>query len=111
MARRAELRPVGVAIATFRLLADAVSAAQSFVAVFVYVYVLVIILYVITTLVRLPYSLNVLQRFLYDVCEPYLRLYRRILPSFGPLDLSPMIGVLVLVGVEQIVVRLLGRLH
>ena len=102
---------MGVAIVTFGLLADAVSAAQSFVAVFVGVYVLVILAYVITSFVRLPYSLNPVQRFLHDVCEPYLRLYRRILPSFGPLDLSPMVGVLVLVGLEQIVVRLLGTLH
>ncbi len=102
---------MGVTIATFRLLADAVSAAQNFVAVFVGVYVLVIFVYVLTSFVRLPYSLNPVQRFLYDVCEPYLRLFRRILPSFGPLDLSPLVGVLVLLGVEQLVVRLLGRLH
>ena len=33
-----------------------------------------------------------LQRFLYDVCEPYLRLFRAILPPLGPLDLSPMVA-------------------
>jgi YggT family protein len=102
---------VGVAVATFGLLADAVSAAQNFVVVFVGVYVLVIFAYVLSSWIRLPYSLNPVQRFLYDVCEPYLRLYRRILPSLGPIDLSPIVGVLVLVGVEQIVVRLLERLH
>ena len=102
---------MGAAVATFGLLADAVSAAQSFVVVFVGVYVLVIFAYVITSLIRLPYSLNPVQRFLYDVCEPYLRLYRRVLPSFGPLDFSPIVGVLVLVGVEQVVVRLLEKLH
>lgn len=102
---------MGAAIATFGLLADAVSAAQSFVTVFVYVYVLVIFVYVITSLIRLPYSLNPVQRFLSDVSEPYLRLYRRILPPLGPIDLSPMVGVLVLVGLQQLVVRLLDRLH
>jgi len=102
---------VGAAVATFGLLADAVSAAQSFVVVFVGVYVLVIFAYVLSSWIRLPYSLNPVQRFLYDVCEPYLRLYRRILPSLGPIDLSPIVGVLVLVGLEQIVVRLLERLH
>jgi uncharacterized protein YggT (Ycf19 family) len=63
--------------------------------------------------VRLPYSLwlNRIQRFLYDVCDPYLRLFRRILPPLGPLDLSPMVGVLVLVILERIVNALLGRLH
>ena len=102
---------MGAAVATFGLLADAVSAAQSFVVVFVGVYVLVIFAYVLGSWIRLPYSLNPVQRFLYDVCEPYLRLYRRILPSLGPIDLSPIVGVLVLVGLEQIVVRLLERLH
>jgi YggT family protein len=102
---------VGAAIASLRLLADAVSAAQNFVAVFIGVYVLLIFVYVLTSWIRLPYSLNSVQRFLYDVCEPYLRLYRRVLPSLGPLDLSPIVGVLVLAGLEQLVVRLLGKLH
>jgi YggT family protein len=102
---------VGGLTAGFGLLADAVSTIQSFVVVFVGVYVLVIFAYIITSFVRLPYSLNPVARFLYDVCEPYLRLFRRILPPFGPLDLSPMIAVLVLIGAEQIVVRLLDRLH
>jgi YggT family protein len=102
---------VGATIATFGLLADAVSAAQSFVTVFVSVYVLLIFVYVLTSWIRLPYSLNWLQRFLNDVCEPYLRIFRRILPSLGPLDLSPIVGVIVLVGVEQLVVRLLDTLH
>jgi YggT family protein len=102
---------MGVAIATFGLLADWVTAAQSFVAIFVYVYVLVIFAYIITSFVRLPYSLNWLQKFLYDVCEPYLRLFRRILPSLGPIDLSPMVGVLVLIGVQQLVIRLLDQAH
>jgi YggT family protein len=102
---------VGVTIATFGLLADWVSATQNFVVIFVYVYVLVIFAYIITSFVRLPYSLNAVQKFLYDVCEPYLRLFRRILPPLGPLDLSPMVGVLVLIGVQQVAVRLLDRAH
>ncbi len=96
---------------TFRLLADWVSTAQNFVSVFIGVYVLVIFVYVLTTLVRLPYSFNPVQRFLYDVSDPYLRVFRRVLPPLGPLDLSPMVGVVVLIGIEQIAVRLLGRLH
>ena len=102
---------MGVAFATFRLLADWVTTAQRFVDVFVGVYVLVIFAYIITTFIRLPYSLNAVQRFLYDVSDPYLRLFRRILPPLGPLDLSPFVGVLVLIAAEQIVVRLLSRLH
>ena len=102
---------MGATIATFGVLADAVSAAQSFVTVFVGVYVLLVFAYVLTSWIRLPYSLNWLQKFLYDVCEPYLRIFRRVLPSLGPLDVSPIVGVLVLVGLEQLVVRLLDTLH
>jgi YggT family protein len=101
------------AAASFGLLADAVSTAQSFVDVFVGVYVLLILVYVLTSWIRLPYSvtMNRIQRFLYDVCEPYLRLFRRFLPSLGPIDVSPIIAVIVLFAVDQLVVRLLGRLH
>ena len=108
---RPEFRPVGVPSATFGLLADWVTTTQSFVTVFTYVYLLVIFVYIITTFVRVPHSLQPVQRFLYDVSEPYLRLFRRILPPLGPLDLSPMVGVLVLIGVEQLVVRLLDQAH
>jgi uncharacterized protein YggT (Ycf19 family) len=51
------------------------------------------------------------QRFLYDVCEPYLRLWRRVLPSFGPLDLSPMVGVAFLYLALAVLNSILDRLH
>ena len=102
---------MGERLANFGLLADTVSTLQSFVNVFVGVYVLVIFVYVLASFVRLPYSFNPILRFLYDVCEPYLRLFRRILPPLGPIDLSPLVGILVLIGAEQIVIRLLERLH
>jgi YggT family protein len=81
------------------LLADAISSIQSFISVFSGVYVLLIFAYILTSWVRLPYSptLNRIQRFLYDVCEPYLRIFRRFLPPLGPLDLSPIVGVFALI--------------
>jgi uncharacterized protein YggT (Ycf19 family) len=84
--------------ATFALLADAIDSVQQFITVFIYVYVLLILAYIITSWIRLPYSpwLNRVQRFLYDVCEPYLRLFRRVLPPLGPIDLSPIVAVFVL---------------
>src|SRR6266571_5913569 len=102
---------MGVTIASLGLLADAVSSARTFVTVFIYVYVLLIFLYVLTSWLRLPYSLNRVQRFLFDVCDPYLRLYRRFLPPLGPLDLSPMVAVLSLYAIDRIVNLLLDRLH
>jgi YggT family protein len=90
---------------------DAVTQVELFVNVFISVYALVVFLYVLTSWIRLPYSLNPVQRFLYDVCEPYLRLWRRILPSFGPLDLSPIVAIFALVVLGQVVVNVLDRFH
>jgi YggT family protein len=99
--------------ATFTLLADAIGQVQTFVQVFTTVYTLVIFGYIITSWLRLPYSpwLNRIQRFLYDVSEPYLRLFRRLLPPMGPLDLSPMIGIIVLWLLSTLVISILERFH
>jgi len=94
-------------------LADAVSSIQNFVHVFILVYVLVLFAYILMSWVKLPYSpwLNRIQRFLYDVCDPYLRLWRRILPTFGPLDLSPVVGVAFLYILLAVITSILERLH
>jgi YggT family protein len=91
------------------VLADTISSIQSFVSVFFGVYILLIFAYIITSWIRLPYSptLNRVQRFLYDVCEPYLRLFRRFLPSLGPLDLSPIVAVFSLIILNRIIVAVL----
>ena len=90
---------------------DTVTQVELFVDVFISVYVLLIFVYVLTSWIRLPYSLNPLQRFLSDVCEPYLRLWRRILPSFGPLDLSPIIAFFGLIVLREILNNILNRFH
>jgi uncharacterized protein YggT (Ycf19 family) len=90
---------------------DAVSSVTTFIFVFTLVYTLAIFAYILSSWVRLPYSpmLNRIQRFFYDVCEPYLRIFRRFLPSLGGLDLSPTVAVIVLWIVEEIVVRLIDN--
>jgi YggT family protein len=95
------------------LMADAISSIQNFVDVFISVYVLVIFAYIILSWVRLPYSpwLNRIQRFLYDVCEPYLRIFRRLLPSFGAFDFSPIIAVLALLLLDRVINSILDRLR
>ncbi len=109
----AESLAMGVTYAGFMVLLDAVSKAQGFVDAFIYLYIFLILAYIITSWIRLPYSpwLNRIQRFLYDVCDPYLRLFRRVLRPIGPLDLSPMVGVIVLVVLDRVIVAALGRLH
>jgi len=99
--------------ASVLLLADAVSKAQNFIRVFAGVYTLILFAYIITSWVRLPYStwLNRIQRFLYDVSEPYLRLFRRVLPSMGPIDFSPTIGIIVLWLVAEVAITILGKFH
>ena len=49
------------------------------------------------------------RQFLYDVCEPYLRIFRRVIPPLGPLDLSPIVGVIALYVLERLVNTLIGR--
>jgi len=94
-------------------MADAISSIQKFVSVFISVYVLIIFAYIILSWVRLPYSpwLNRIQRFLYDVCEPYLRIFRRFLPSFGGFDFSPIIAILSLYLLDRVINQILDRLH
>jgi YggT family protein len=95
--------------ATFGVLADWRGSLASFVNVFLSVYILLILIYVLLSWFRLPYNLwlNRIQRFLYDVCEPYIRLFRRVLPPLGPIDLSPAVAILVLILVRSLVVPLI----
>jgi uncharacterized protein YggT (Ycf19 family) len=102
---------MGAVAAGLGLLADAISSAQTFVWAFAMVYTILIFAYILTSWVRLPYSpwLNRIQRFLYDVCEPYLRLFRRILPFRGPLDFSPLIATIALWVLATVLRRILGQ--
>lgn len=91
------------------LLYDTASTLSAFVDAFITVYILLLFAYILSSWVRLPYRpwLNRLQRFLYDVCDPYLRLFRRFLPPFGPLDLSPIVAVISLVVLRAVLQSLI----
>jgi uncharacterized protein YggT (Ycf19 family) len=99
-------------LAVLTLLADLGDSLASFVGVFLWVYTLLLFAYIITSWVRLPYRpwLNRVQRFLYDVCDPYLRIFRRFVPPLGPLDLSPMVAIFTLLIVSNVLTSLLERL-
>ena len=95
------------------VLANAISSIGNFVDVFISVYILLIFAYILTSWIRLPYSIwmSRIQRFLYDVCEPYLRIFRRLLPAFGPLDLSPIIAIFSLFIIDRVIQAILESLH
>ena len=98
--------------ASFGPLADAASSLQSFVTVFVSIYILFIFAWVLLSWIQLPYSsvASSLQRFLDEVVSPYLGLFRGRIPTLGPLDLSPIVAVVVLVVAAQVINALIGRL-
>jgi YggT family protein len=80
----------------------------------IYVYTLLIILYIVTQLlfafgVRPPYSRasDAMLSFLRDVCEPYLRIFRRIIPMIGAFDFSPIVAIIVLSLVGNLLVSLI----
>jgi len=94
------------------LLASARGDVAEFLSTVIYVYTLIIIIYIITNLlfaagVRPPYSRagNAVLTFLREVCEPFLRIFRRILPSFGGFDFSPIVAIIVLGIINRVVVE------
>jgi YggT family protein len=91
---------------------DALTEVELFVNVFVGVYILAILAYILTSWIQLPYSLRPVQRFLYDLCDPYLRLWRRLIPvSAGPIDFTPMVAVIALIVADRIFDAVIQRLH
>ena len=100
---------MGDLLAGIAVLADVRTTIAHFVDVFLYVYIALIFAYILTTWLQLPHSsaLGRIQRFLFDVCDPYLRLFRRFIPPIGPLDLSPMVAMLVLIVIDRVVARVL----
>ncbi len=103
---------VGDLLAIIGLLADTATSVRRFVDVFVGVYILLLFAYILTSWIRLPYQpwLSRVQRFLYDVCDPYLRIFRRFVPPLGPLDLSPMVAVITLIVIQRLLDALIVAL-
>lgn len=101
-------------IATLLLAASTRSRIADYVETLVTVYVVLILLYILSTLFfsfggRAPYNraLNAVLEFLRQTCEPYLRIFRRVIPPLGPLDLSPMVAIIALYLVGGIVASLI----
>lgn len=93
--------------------AEARTEIAGFLSALLTVYVLILIAYIVTSLIfsfgaRVPYNrfASAVLDFLRDVAEPYLRIFRRLGLQIGPLDLSPIVAILVLQIVGGIVVGL-----
>jgi uncharacterized protein YggT (Ycf19 family) len=74
-----------------------------FLGALVQVYTLIIIAWVVVSFVfsmglQIPYNRwsNAVLDFLRDTSEPWLRIFRRLPLRIGPLDLSPIVAILVL---------------
>ncbi len=94
------------------ILASVRTEVAGYLSALIYVYTLLIIIYIVVQLlfaagIRPPYSLTTdrLLRFLREVVEPFLRIFRRFAPRLGGLDLSPMLAIIALYLVNIIVVH------
>jgi YggT family protein len=78
------------------------------------VYAVLIFIRILLSWFRLPYSrwLNIVIEFVTEVTDPYLNLWRRFLPLVrvgpGAIDLSPMVGTIVLLLVAGLVAGLIS---
>jgi YggT family protein len=77
------------------------------------VYIVLVLLNVLSSWIpRMPYNpaLRAVLDFIHETTDPYLNLFRRVLPPLGgggfALDLSPMIGIIVLFVLQALVVAL-----
>jgi uncharacterized protein YggT (Ycf19 family) len=98
------------------VLATARTQIADFLSTVIYVYTLLIIVYIVIQLLfsvglRPPYSRTVdtILGFLRDICEPFLRIFRRVIPAFGGLDFSPILAIITLQIVNSVLVA--GLLH
>jgi YggT family protein len=83
-------------------------------ALFIVYIVLILINVLLSWVPRVPYNptLRAVLDFITETTNPYLNLFRRILPTVGgggfAIDLSPMIGVIVLFVLRAVVVGLIA---
>jgi len=86
-----------------------------FVVYIILIFARIVLSWVVAFRGSLPYNraLRVVTDFIESVVDPYLNLFRRLLPPIGgsrmALDLSPIIGVIVLIILQGIVVGLINE--
>jgi len=79
------------------------------------IYTFILLIRIILSWIPLPRNpiLDQIQKFIYDITEPYLGIFRRLLPMAriggGGIDFSPIIGFFVLGIIGNIVVNILQQ--
>ena len=69
----------------------------------------ILIIWVLLSWVN-PDPFNPIVQFMQRITEPYLGLFRRFIPPIGPIDISPVVALLILNVVQHFVVRTLADL-
>jgi YggT family protein len=94
------------------ILASARTEIAGYLSTLIQVYTLLIFLHIVLQWlfafgVRPPYSRasSAIIGFLHDVCEPFLRIFRRVLPQFGGFDFSPIVAIFTLYLINRVVVE------
>jgi uncharacterized protein YggT (Ycf19 family) len=94
------------------ILASTRTQIADYLSTVIYIYTLLIIFYIVVNLLfaaglRPPYSRTIdkVLSFLRDVVEPYLRIFRRLLPAFGGFDFSPILAILTLAIINTVIVQ------
>jgi YggT family protein len=94
------------------IVASARTDIADYLSTLIYVYGLLIFIYIVLLLLfsvglRPPYSraLDIVFGFLRDISEPLLRIFRRVIPPLGPLDLSAFFALITLSVFNAVVVE------
>jgi len=82
----------------------------SFINALFMVYYVLIIVRVVFSWIGLPSRgpFYEIFRFVYNVTEPYLGLFRRFIPVAGGIDFSPFVGLIVLGIIQRLVISLIS---
>ncbi len=96
-------------------LASVQSQIGSYLSALIIVYIIILILYLLTNMLfsfgaRPAYAMwsEAVLNFMRDVSLPYLAIFRRFIPSLGPIDLSPTVAIIALFILDEVVRRLLN---
>jgi YggT family protein len=71
---------------------------------------IMVIASIISQMITLPYNRYVyaVRRFVDETVQPLFGIFRRILPSFGMIDLSPMVMLFALFAIDRILINIIS---